>query len=193
MAVNIVVVIISYFLGNISPSTMLAKARGVDIRKEGSGNAGTTNALRVLGKKAAAATLLIDVLKGVAAVLLGRYLGGEEIALICGTAVFCGHIWPVFYKFKGGKGVATAIGVILTAAPLLGACILAGALAIIAISRRVSVGACIAAIVFPFAATLYDSDLMIWSIVMALIILFKHRQNIKRIIKGEEPKLNFKK
>jgi len=124
---------------------------------------------------------------------LGRYVGGEVAALICGSAVFCGHIWPVFYKFKGGKGVATAIGVILTVAPLLGAGILAGALIIIAVSRRVSVGAVIAAIAFPFAATLYNSDLMVWSIIMAAIILIKHRQNIKRIIKGEEPKLNFKK
>ena len=100
--------VIAYLLGNISPSTLLAKAKGIDIHKEGSGNAGTTNALRVMGKKAGVITLVVDVLKGTVAVLIGFLLAGSAGEAWCVLAVFCGHVWPVFYKFKGGKGVATA-------------------------------------------------------------------------------------
>lgn len=192
-AICIAVVAASYLIGNISPAILIGRMRGVDIRKEGSGNAGTTNVLRVLGKKAAAATLAIDVLKGVAAVLLGKYFCGQDIALLCGLAAFCGHIWPVAFKFRGGKGVATALGVLVATAPPLGLGILVFAAALIAFSRRVSVGAVAAAIVFPFAAFLYDRDLVIWAATLAVIVLIKHRANIKRLLKGEEPKLNFKK
>jgi len=191
MAVNVLLVIGSYLLGNISPAIILGRLYGVDIKKEGSGNAGTTNVLRVLGKKAAAVTLIVDVLKGVAAVLLGRFLGGPELYLICGIAVFCGHIWPVFFRFKGGKGVATALGVILTTTPVIGASVLATALVIIAVSKRVSVGSVICAVIFPLVMVFFDRDLMIWAIVLGLIILITHRKNIVRIFKGEEPKLKF--
>jgi len=192
LAVNIAVAAAAYLMGNISPAILLGRMYGVDIKKEGSGNAGATNVLRVLGKKAAAVTLSIDVLKGVAAVLLGRYLGGEGLALVCGIAVFCGHIWPVFFKFKGGKGVATALGVILTTVPVLGAVVLASALVIIAISRRVSVGAITCAVAFPPVVAFYDREMMIWAIALGVIILITHRRNMVRLFKGEEPKLNFK-
>ena len=193
MGINIIAILTSYLLGNISPAILLGRLHGVDIKKEGSGNAGTTNVLRILGKKAAAATLIIDVLKGAAAVLVGGYVCGPEVALICGAAVICGHIWPVAFKFRGGKGVATALGVIVSTTPLLGACVLVFALVIITLSRRVSAGSVAAAAVFPFAAALYDQNLLIWSAFLSVIILFKHRANIKRLFKGEEPKLSFKK
>lgn len=111
--------VIAYLLGNISPSTLLAKAKGIDIHKEGSGNAGTTNALRVMGKKAGVITLVVDVLKGTVAVLIGFLLAGSAGEAWCVLAVFCGHVWPVFYKFKGGKGVATAFGALLGLNPLM--------------------------------------------------------------------------
>ncbi|MCL1982556.1 MAG: glycerol-3-phosphate 1-O-acyltransferase PlsY [Clostridiales bacterium] len=193
VAVAAAAVIASYFLGNISPAILLGRMSGVDIRKEGSGNAGTTNVLRVLGKKAAAATLAIDVLKGVAAVLLGRYLCGQDVAMMCGVAAFCGHIWPAAFRFKGGKGVATALGVIVATAPVLGAGILAVALAIIAATKRVSAGAVCAALIFPAAAAIYDRSLLAWSAVLAVIVLVKHRQNIGRLLAGVEPKISFKK
>jgi len=189
MGVSIIAVAVSYLLGNISPAILLGRIYEVDIKKEGSGNAGTTNVLRVLGKKAAVITLFIDVLKGAAAVILGSFIGNGGLALICGVAVFCGHIWPAFYKFKGGKGVATALGVVLTATPVLGAATLAVALLIIAVTRRVSAGSVVWAVVFPVAATLYDPDLMVWSIVMGVIIIITHRQNIVRLFKGQEPKI----
>ena len=193
LALGITLAVASYFIGNISPAILIGRMYGIDIKKEGSGNAGTTNVLRILGRKAAAATLVIDILKGVAAVMLGKYICGFDVGLICGVAVFCGHIWPVIFKFKGGKGVATALGVIITTAPVIGAGLLVFAVALIALSRRVSVGAVIAAFIFPFAVFFYDRNLMLWSIILAVIVLIKHRSNIKRLLKGEEPKLNFKK
>ena len=97
--------LVAYFIGNISPSTIMAKRQGIDIKKEGSGNAGTTNALRVMGKKAGAITCIVDILKGVVAVLIGMLIGGPAAAYLCALCVFLGHVWPIVYRFQGGKGV----------------------------------------------------------------------------------------
>ena len=110
-----VAVIIAYFLGNINPAILIGRLHGVDIKKVGSGNAGTTNVLRVLGKKAAAETLLVDIGKGVIAVLIGKLIGGMimndpgMLGAWCAVAVFAGHIWPAVFGFKGGKGIATGL------------------------------------------------------------------------------------
>ncbi len=189
----IVAIVISYFIGNISPAILIGRAMGIEIRKEGSGNAGTTNVLRVLGKKAAAATLIIDILKGVAAVLIGKYIGGQGLAMACGMAAFLGHIWPMVFGFRGGKGIATAFGVIGAIEPILGLIEAAVAFTFLIISRRVSVGSLVAAILLPFAAYYFDHGYVLWASAMAAIVLFKHRKNINRLIKGEEPKVNFKK
>ena len=189
----IIAVIVCYFIGNISPAILIGRMKGVEIRSKGSGNAGTTNVLRVLGKKEAAATMVIDILKGSVAVLIGRYLGGQELAMACGAAAFLGHIWPMLFGFRGGKGIATAFGVFVTLEPLLG---LIEALTITTftlISRRVSVGSLAAALILPFAAYFFDPKYLIITIPMALITFYKHRLNIKRLIKGEEPKINLKK
>jgi glycerol-3-phosphate acyltransferase PlsY len=188
----IAAIIIAYFLGNISPSILIGRAKGVDIRKEGSGNAGTTNTLRVIGKKAAAVVLAIDILKGVAAVLMGRYIGGQELAMYCGLAVFLGHIWPAAFGFRGGKGIATAFGVVLTWEPILGLIEMAIAALFMVITKRVSVGSLAAAIVLPFAAYAIDHRYLPVTVVLAIIVIFKHRRNIARLIKGEEPKVSFK-
>lgn len=189
----IVAIIIAYLIGNISPAILIGRAMGVDIRNEGSGNAGSTNVLRVLGKKAAAATLIIDVLKGVAAVLLGKYIGGQELAMVCGMAAFIGHIWPMVFGFRGGKGIATAFGVIVTVEPILGLIEAATALTFLLLSKRVSVGSLVAGALLPFAAYYFDPGYALWASAMAIIMFFKHRKNIKRLIKGEEPKINLKK
>lgn len=192
-------VIAAYFLGNISPAILIGRAYGIDIKKEGSGNAGTTNVLRVLGKKAAAATLVIDILKGVIAVLLGRFVeigfGGDGVflATVCGIAVMCGHIWPACFKFKGGKGVATAFGVLVTISPALGFATLGVVIAVIAITRRVSPGSIIGALFAPFFAYLFVPGATGGVCIMAILVIVKHRANIKRILKGEEPKISFKK
>jgi glycerol-3-phosphate acyltransferase PlsY len=166
---------------------------GVDSREKDSGNAGTTNVLRVLGKKAAAATLAIDILKGIAAVLLGRYIGGQETALICGLAVFVGHIWPMVFGFRGGKGIATGFGVALALEPMLGLIELGAAVILFVTTKRISAGSIVAAIVFPFAAYCFNHAYLPVAAIMGALVLFKHRMNIKRLIKGEEPKVSFKK
>ncbi|MGI6731550.1 MAG: glycerol-3-phosphate 1-O-acyltransferase PlsY [Anaerovoracaceae bacterium] len=189
----ILAVIIAYFLGNISPAIIIGKLSGIDIRSKGSGNAGTTNVLRVLGKKAAVVTLIIDILKGVVAVLVGRYLGGENTAMICGVAVFIGHIWPLTFGFRGGKGIATILGVLLAIEPLLGIIEVAIVLLFIVLFKMVSLGAVIGAIALPFIAYQFDPIYIRWAIPMAIIILIKHRSNIKRLVKGEESKVSFRK
>lgn len=187
------VLLAAYFIGNLSPATILSKAAGIDIRREGSGNPGTTNVLRVMGKKAAVVTLLIDVAKGVAAVLIGRYIGGEPLAVVSGLAVFAGHIWPVCFQFKGGKGIATGLGILLAISPVIGLLCLAAAAAGFLISRRVSVGSLLAAASLPFLSWYFMPDYIVVFALMAAIVYIKHRSNIVRLLKGEEPRTSFKK
>lgn len=177
----------AYFIGNISPSTILAKRQGIDIKSEGSGNAGTTNALRVMGKKAGAVTCIVDILKGLVAVLIGTILAGSMGASICGLMVFLGHVWPAIYKFKGGKGVATTFGSVLGISPLAGLV----ALLIVAIcvftSKRMSVGSIIGAATLPLVM-LFFRPWYVWvSVIIAVVVIVQHRANISRLIKGEEP------
>lgn len=187
----VVLCLVAYFLGNISPSTLLAKAKGIDIKKAGSGNAGTTNALRVLGPKAGVITLVIDILKGVIAVLLGQLIAGHGAAMFCADAVVLGHVWPVIYKFKGGKGVATTFGALVALDPLLGiATLLVVAIGVFT-SKRMSVGSILGAVCFPMLCFFMEPDFIVLGVVLAMIVVIKHRANLERIIKGEEPKLGF--
>ena len=188
----IISIIIAYLLGNISPSIILGKLHGIDIKKEGSGNAGTTNALRVLGKKAALITLIIDIGKGVLAVVIGKLIGGEAVGYLCALAVFCGHIWPCFYRFKGGKGVATAFGAILAVNWILGLSALGIVAVGVALSQRMSVGSLLGSVTFPLICWLLEPDFIHIGCIMAVIVLIKHRANIGRLFRGEEPKMNFK-
>ena len=183
----IISIVIAYLIGCISPSIMLAKARGIDIKKEGSGNAGTTNALRVLGKKAGIITLVIDILKGVVAVTLGNLIGGPTAGMFAAVAVFCGHVWPAFYKFKGGKGVAAVFGALLGINVLLGlACL--GVVAVgLLVSKRMSVGSISGAALFPVLAYFIEPDFIIPGSISAVAIIVKHKANIVRLIHGEEP------
>ncbi len=189
----VVAIILAYLIGNLSPATLISKASGIDIRKEGSGNPGTTNMLRVMGKKAAVLTLLIDIGKGVAAVLLGGYLGGETLSVYCGLAVFIGHIFPVFYRFKGGKGIATAFGVLLALHTVMALLCLGVAVLGFVGARRVSVGSLLAALALPLLAWVYLPDHIIVFAIMAILVLIKHRSNLRRLVRGEEPKISFKK
>lgn len=189
----VLAIIIAYFLGNISPSILLGRAKGVDIKKEGSGNAGTTNALRVLGKKAAVITLIVDIGKGFAAVQIGYWLSGSQAAMFCALAAFIGHIWPLLFKFKGGKGVAVTFGTVLAINWQLALLALGIVALTVLITRMVSMGSVMAAVSFPLISYFLERDFFWFGIVMALIMLYAHRSNIKRIIKGEENKLSFKK
>jgi glycerol-3-phosphate acyltransferase PlsY len=188
-----VCVLLAYFVGTISPAILLGRLYGVDIRSSGSGNAGTTNVLRVIGKKAAVITLLVDISKGFLVVALAKPFAGYAFAMLCGIAVLCGHIWPIVHEFKGGKGVATALGAILAFDFRLGLMVLILALILILLSMRVSVGALVAAAAFPVFIYAMHPVYFAPSLLMAAIIWIKHRQNIGRICRGEEPKLRFKK
>ncbi len=186
--------IAGYFAGNLSPSILISKGvYGKDIRTLGSGNAGTTNMLRNFGKKAAAATLLIDACKGVPFVILGDVLAGEGFGMWCGLAVIAGHIWPVCFGFRGGKGVATTLGCAIFVSPLT--ILISGAvgLVVIALTRRISPGSLIGSAAFPIAAwCLGKEELILWGVICAMIIWWKHRANIRRILRGEEPKFRLK-
>ena len=187
------VLIIAYLIGNISPAILISRAAGIDIRTKGSGNAGTTNMLRVMGKKAALITLVIDVLKGVIAVVIGRAVGGEGLAVLCGLFVFVGHIWPALFEFRGGKGIATGLGLLLEIKPMLGLICLAAAAVGLLLTRRVSVGSLLATILLPFLGYWLVPDYWFFLLIISIVIFIKHRSNIKRLLKGEEPKFNLKK
>ncbi len=187
----IFVIVIAYFLGNISPSTLLARAAGLDIKKEGSGNAGTTNALRVLGKKAALITLVVDIGKGVLAVMLGYWFSVPLAAMLCALAAFMGHVWPVVFKFKGGKGVAVAFGALLGVNWQLALAALAVVAVVVLATRMVSLGSIIGALSFPVLAYFMEPDFIYIGSLMAVLLIYAHRGNIRRIIKGEENKLSF--
>ncbi|WP_130863963.1 glycerol-3-phosphate 1-O-acyltransferase PlsY [Bacilliculturomica massiliensis] len=198
-AVCLIAALAAYFIGNISPAILIGRLHGIDIKKEGSGNAGTTNVLRVLGKKAAAETLLVDIFKGVLAVWLGRLAGtyflpeADLLAMICCAAVLLGHIWPVFFGFRGGKGIATGFGALVTFQWQIGLGLLLIAVTGIVLSRRVSVGSVLAALSLPVLAWFFAPDYILPLSLLALIVLWKHRSNIVRICKGQEPKISFKK
>lgn len=185
----VVCVIGSYLLGNISPSILLSKSKGKDIREEGSGNAGTTNMLRIYGKKMAALTFLIDILKGAFAVLLSAYVCGDAVSYMSAVAVILGHIFPIFYGFRGGKGVATAAGALTAVSPAVGLITAIVAFSVIGFTKKVSLGSLVACVVFPIVMWKYVPDFWPYSIIIVVLVLVKHRSNVLRLIKGEEPKI----
>lgn len=184
----VVFVIIAYLLGCISPSIIQGRMHGFDIRTKGSGNAGTTNTLRVLGKKAAVITLCGDILKGVIAVRLGMTVS-PVCGCVCALAAFCGHIWPCFYGFKGGKGVAAAFGTVLAVNWKLALICLACVAIVTVISKMMSAGSLTGAVVLPVLSFFMAKEFFPEALIMGIIIIIKHRANIQRILKGEESKL----
>ena len=190
----ILVLVVSYLLGCIQTGVIISGAQHVDIRAHGSKSTGTTNVFRVLGAKASLVTFVGDVLKGVLACLLGLWLLGNTGASLAGIAVVLGHMSPVFYKFKGGKGVATSLGTSLVLNPLLGLILLAVSAVGIAITHVVSIFSIVSLVAFglinPFLCK-GDVAEIIYSIVLALLVVWAHRTNIKRLLSGTENKLDF--
>lgn len=211
MATCIIVALIAYLIGSINFSIIISKKMaGFDIREKGSGNAGTTNMLRAVGKKAAVITLICDILKGVVsiliAVLAGKIVKNLDNALLvqlAGIFVIIGHTFPVFFKFKGGKGIATALGVLLMINWQIGLICLIFALVLMALTKMVSVGSIAAAILFPILVAFIDQNYivptsnsnwsyLVFSIIIALLVIFNHRANVQRILNGTENKISFK-
>ena len=191
----VLVSVIAYFLGNFATSYIVSmRAAHIDIRKHGSGNAGATNVLRVLGAKAAALTFLGDTLKGVAAVLIGRYIAGSNGAILAGLFVVIGHNWPVTLGFKGGKGVATTIGAMLAINPLLVLVVFSVGAVVLIITKYVSLASITGMVIFPITMILFrqSTEYIIFSFILPLLGIFKHRKNIVRLIKGTESKIGKK-
>ncbi len=202
MAIYILVLLVSYLIGSISFSVIFTKKlAGFDVREKGSGNAGSTNVLRTAGKGIAALTLVCDILKGVVAILLAWGISAiddavhpEYLIQLAGLMVVIGHTFPIFFKFKGGKGVATSLGIILLINWQIGLICLVFALVLMILTRMVSLGSVAAAILFP-VLTLFitdnyivPGDYKIFGLLLGIFVCFNHRSNIKRLLKGTENK-----
>ena len=211
MATYIIIAVIAYLIGSINFSIILSKRMaGFDIREKGSGNAGTTNMLRAVGKKAAVITLICDILKGVVSILIAVFAGkivknldNALLVQLAGIFVIIGHTFPIFFKFKGGKGIATSLGVLLMTNWQIGLICLVFALVLIALTRMVSVGSIAAGILFPVLVAFIDQNYivptsnsnwsyLVFSIIIALLVIFNHRANVQRILNGTENTISFK-
>lgn len=198
-----VVAVASYFLGGIPFGYLVAKAKGVDILQVGSKSIGATNVGRTLGKKAYFTVLLLDVLKGaapsfVASLVLKPEFGfsAHELGLICGLIAVIGHIFSPFLKFKGGKGIATGLGVLVGGAPIVAGIVLVVWGLVFFATRYVSLASLMAVVAMVVSGFIfYSSSLIFMSIFigMGVFIVFKHRSNVGRLLKGDEPKFSFKK
>ncbi|MFC5403832.1 glycerol-3-phosphate 1-O-acyltransferase PlsY [Cohnella soli] len=190
----IIAIIVSYLLGSVSFSILMARwLRKIDIRDFGSGNAGATNTLRVLGKGPALLVFLLDFAKGTAGALIGMGLGDGHhwVPVACGLAAIAGHNWPIFFRFKGGKGIATTVGalVIWGFLPTL----IAGlaAIAVIAMTKYVSLGSMILGVLLPILFYAFDLNAAyVWgAVVVGVLALVRHRKNIVKLANGTENKL----
>ncbi|WP_256757272.1 glycerol-3-phosphate 1-O-acyltransferase PlsY [Cohnella sp. WQ 127256] len=191
---SIIAIAISYLLGSISFSILFARwLRKIDIREHGSGNAGATNTLRVLGKGPAISVFLLDIAKGSAAVLIGLWLGDgrDWVPVASGLAAIGGHNWPIYFRFKGGKGIASTVGALVVWAfvPTL----IAGVVAILVIvfTRYVSLGSMIFAVLLPILFYFFDLEAAyIWgALVVAILAIVRHRKNIVKLMNGTENKI----
>jgi len=212
IVIYVLVTIIAYLLGSISFSVIFGKKfAGVDVREKGSKNAGSTNVLRVAGKKAAACALICDILKGVVAVLVafiaakiaGDMVSGALLVQFAAIAVILGHMFPLFFKFKGGKGVATSLGILLIVNWQIGLICLVFAITLMALTKMVSVGSMGAAILYPVLVIFIHENYLIspdsfalgylpLAIAMAVLVVYNHRTNIQRLLNGTENKISFK-
>ncbi len=196
----ILAAVIGYLLGNISCGFLVSKAYGLrDIRKHGSGNSGTTNVLRTLGWLPSVLTLTGDCLKGYVACLIGGWLAGDLGLLIGGLCAILGHDFPAFMGFKGGKGIATSLGLILAINPWMALALLVVQIIAVGLTRYMSIASLITTVAFPILTAIMERGranyplFVIAACVAAALSLFGHRGNIKRLIEGDENRLDFAK
>lgn len=212
----IFVVLLSYLVGSIPSSIIISKlVKGIDIRKHGSGNAGGTNVFRVMGWKWGVATIILDALKGAVAVIIVARLYLDSfpfsnvtpfddftlVQIICGVAAVIGHVWTVFAGFKGGKGIATALGFLLTVITIDMLLALGVFLIVVYTSRYISLGSLSAAVSIPLIMVIRENifgveiqgyhTILPFIIVLALLVFYTHRANIVRLINGSENKISF--
>ncbi len=195
-----------YLFGSLSFAVIVSRVMGLDDpRTYGSQNPGATNVLRSGSKKAALATLLLDALKGYFPVLLVKWYGpafglDDEAVAVVAMAAFAGHLWPVFFRFQGGKGVATAAGILFAVEPVLGAMVMGTWLLVAFVTRYSSLAALMASVLSP--GYYLFGDAVLWQtsaaelltvMVMSLLLLWRHRENIGRLLRGQESKIGAKK
>ncbi|MBP3333607.1 MAG: glycerol-3-phosphate 1-O-acyltransferase PlsY [Clostridia bacterium] len=201
IAIAVLLVVGSYFLGSINFAIYISKAAyNKDIRTFGSGNAGSTNVMRTFGTKAALIVLLGDIMKSFISVTVTMLVCGIEIAYLAGLFAMIGHCYPIYYQFKGGKGFATAAGLVLAADPIAFLICATIFVIIVASTKFISAGSMMAAMFLPLVLNmLYRASggipgaVAICSVLLAVFIVFRHKENISRIMKGEEKKFSFKK
>ena len=193
---DILLIITAYLLGSLSTAIIVCKLSGLpDPRTQGSGNPGATNVLRLGGKKLAGIVLLGDMLKGLLPVLLAKSLGVSDLILACtGFAAFLGHCYPLFFSFKGGKGVATALGIMIGISWLVGLLLLSVWLLMAMVFRISSLAAISAAFMAPLISGILRSapEIIIMEIAISAILLWRHRINIHNLYKGIEPRIGGK-
>ena len=195
MLTNIIIVLVAYLIGSVASAVIVGRLLGTaDPRTQGSGNPGATNMLRIGGKKAGAITLIGDMLKGLLAVLIARVIGaGADVQAMAAGAAFLGHLFPVFFGFRGGKGVATALGALLGLQWSVGLLVIGTWLAMAALFRISSLSALIAAA----AAPVYmwwlrpEPAFIVAATVMAVLLYWRHRSNIRNLLNGTEGKIGF--
>jgi acyl phosphate:glycerol-3-phosphate acyltransferase len=183
--------IIGYLLGSINSSLVVGKFYKVDVREHGSGNAGATNTLRTLGRVPALIVSIGDILKGVISCTVGFYLAGTDGLMAAGLAAVIGHDWPLYFRFKGGKGALTSLVVVFFMDWRIGFAVIAVFMIITAISRYVSLGSMIGAFSFPIFALILNKDALfiVFAAILGFIAIIRHHSNIGRLIKGTESKI----
>ena len=188
-----VYILLSYLLGSIPVGVVLSKLKGQDPRKAGSGNIGATNVMRTVGKGLGILTLAGDIAKGFLPTWLAMHYNQPTIVVAaCGLAAFIGHVWPIYLGFKGGKGVATALGFFLALKPAVIPLLLAAFVLVLVKWRYVSLGSLVSTVLTPIFLALFGSPIeyIAASLVVGLLIFYKHSDNIKRLLAGKEHKFH---
>ncbi len=183
-----VVLLVAYLIGSVDFGVIVPRVMGVDIYAEGSGNPGTSNVMRTLGKKAAAVVLFGDLLKGLAAAALGATVLGGAGGFAAGFAAVAGHVFPVWHRFRGGKGVATAVGAALWLAPWFGLVLGIGWALIVVATKRASIASILAMMLYVpgFALAGYRGSSLLWAGATAVLVLARHADNMRRLLGGAE-------
>ena len=192
---SVLAIITSYLVGSIPFGLIIGKLwAGIDVREYGSGNIGTSNVLRTVGPWAAITVFALDVAKGALAVYLGTLAGGEYVRIMAGVAAIVGHNWPIYLRFKGGKGIATSLGVVMTLYAVVAGVLLELWIIIVWITRYISLASLAVAFLFPVFLLVFDAP---WTYVLAGVLIsafaiHRHRDNIKRLLGGTEHKIGEK-
>lgn len=191
----ILAVVSSYLIGSIPFGLIVGRLwANLDVREYGSGNIGTSNVLRTIGPAAAILVFILDVAKGAAAIYLGRLAGGEVVQLLAGVAAIAGHNWPIYLNFRGGKGIATSLGAIVSLTPMIALILLGLWIVIVGITKYISLGSLAAALLFPIFLVISGAPKahIVMGVLISAFAFYRHRTNIQRLLAGTENRIGQK-